>query len=594
MVLEQEELKKQLKWLIRLRWTGIIGVLVATHVFREIDFLSFSLIPVYAILGFASLYNIYLKWRLRFPNEDLFRLAGIQIFFDQATLALAVYFSGGCDSPFTYFFIFHVVISGIILPWRYTAVVAVLAVFFPAVVMGFKHLGILPHYSIFRNEIMIFSNLSMMGSYGLAFISTVFLTAYFVAYLSRKLHEKNQEVLRLYALSERLRSSIRLNEVIGIIEQEVHSFLGSSKSIYLHIDKAMRRIVPEGTKRANGITLTERNSISDAILTGVPYIIERRVVTSDHEIVVLDLLDTDRCAVLPVSAASLHACYDYFHCADIDCRAYGNKAEKCWQVSGTHCRGAVLRNYQEKLELCMNCELFTPVGALVIDMPQNIFPRSSTDMDACRRLLDASGLAVSNALLYEKTMELSKTDGLTGLKNHREFKDALNAEVMRSKRYRRTFSLLMIDIDHFKHYNDTNGHPQGDVLLKKISELIRDNFKDTDIVARYGGEEFAVILLETETKDHAVSVAERMRAMVEWCKFPKEETQPLGKVTISIGVSCYPEDGSTADEILQAADKALYCAKREGKNRVVAFSSKSMPLCHTSSDDNSTGQADTT
>lgn len=99
-------------------------------------------------------------------------------------------------------------------------------------------------------------------------------------------------------------------------------------------------------------------------------------------------------------------------------------------------------------------------------------------------------------------------------------------------------------MDHFKHYNDTNGHPQGDMLLKKLGELICDNFKDTDVVARHGGEEFAVLVLEAGAKDQATAVAERLRAIVDWCKFPKEDTQPGGKMTASIGVSCFPKTGT--------------------------------------------------
>ncbi len=103
-----------------------------------------------------------------------------------------------------------------------------------------------------------------------------------------------------------------------------------------------------------------------------------------------------------------------------------------------------------------------------------------------------------------------------------------------------------------------------------MAELIQNNFKDTDIAARYGGEEFAVLLVEIGAKDQTVAVAERLRAIVERHKFSYEQTQPGGSVTISIGVSCYPEDGLAADELIQAADEALYRAKNEGRNRVVA------------------------
>ena len=101
---DKEELRESMGWLIKLRWIGILGVLVGTHVIREIPFLSFSLIPVYIILGFAALYNLYFRRELKFPAADLKKLAVLQIFLDQITLALAVYFSGGCDSPFYLFF----------------------------------------------------------------------------------------------------------------------------------------------------------------------------------------------------------------------------------------------------------------------------------------------------------------------------------------------------------------------------------------------------------------------------------------------------------------------------------------------------------
>jgi diguanylate cyclase (GGDEF)-like protein len=272
---------------------------------------------------------------------------------------------------------------------------------------------------------------------------------------------------------------------------------------------------------------------------------------------------------LPVMAASLSPCYVYFNCSDRECTAYGNEIQKCWQISGTHCKGRIFRNYLEKLDSCLSCELFRPVGLYVLNLEREYTPLDKVDMGACMRLLDAAGLAVSNALLFERTLGLSKIDGLTGLKNHREFKEALSAEFLRARRYQRSFALMMLDIDNFKHYNDTNGHPQGDILLKKLADLIKDNLKDTDVVARYGGEEFAIIMFEI-TKNEAVKVAERLRHLVEWLKLPNEQGQPGGKVTVSIGVSAYPDDADSLEKLLDEADAALYRAKHEGRNRVEA------------------------
>jgi diguanylate cyclase (GGDEF)-like protein len=566
---DSKDLRERLRWLVGLRWIGILSVFVTTHVVRELSALSFSLIPVYAILGFAALYNLFFSWSLRFPNHDARKIAVAQIFLDQFTLALAMYFSGGCDSPFIYFFIFHIVISGILLPWGYTLVFAFLAVLFPMAVMGLKHYGILPHFGIFKDEPMLFTNLTVVASYGVAFVATIFLTAYFVTYLSRRLHEKNEEIRRLYALSERLRSSIRIAEVISIIERELCGFTGINRSRYIPLDKSRRVLTVSSPEKELNIPLVDRNSLTESLLRGAPMAIDYRTIASDYEKEVMDLMGAKKVLLLPVLAASLSSCYRYFQCSDTKCPVYGDEAGKCWQVSATHCRGRIFRNNVEKLDSCLSCELFTPVGLYALNVTAEYTPFEKVDMEACMRLLDAAGLAVSNALLYEKTLGLSKIDGLTGLKNHREFKEAFAAECLRAKRYQRGLGMMMLDVDHFKNYNDTHGHPQGDILLKKLAELIGENLKDTDVVARYGGEEFAVLLFET-TKQEAVNVAERLRHMVEWCKFPKEETQPGGKITVSVGVSGYPDDGDNMETLLSAADAALYRAKRAGRNRVIA------------------------
>jgi len=565
---DKGELRDSINWIIKLRWIGILGVLVGTHVIREIAFLSFPLTPVYIILGFASAYNFYFRWQLKFSQTDLKKNATLQILLDQITLASAVYFSGGCDSPFIYFFIFHIVISGIILPWKYTFIFCGLAIFFPAAVMWFKHIGLLPHFGIFKNEPMVFTDITVMGSYGLVFISTLFLTAYFVTYLSRKLYRKHEEIRRLYILSERLRSSIRLREVVEIIESELCGFAGAGKCSYIPLDREKRMLLFKNGADEINIPLIDRNTFTEAVLKGQAMTVDYRTLTSGYETSVLNSMGIKRAIILPIMAASLKPCYEYFNCTDKECPAYGKEAGKCWQCTTTHCKGIIMRNSLEKLDACLSCELFTPVGVYILDVSKEGIPLEEFDINACMRLLDASGLAVSNALLYEKTMELSKTDGLTGLKNHKEFKDIFHSEMLRAKRYHRPCSLLMLDIDYFKNYNDTNGHPQGDVLLKKIADLIKENLKDTDVVARYGGEEFAILLLET-TKDQAEAIAERLRSMVEWCRFPKEETQPDGKVTVSIGLSSFPDNGDTAEQILHAADNALYDAKRAGRNKVI-------------------------
>lgn len=179
------------------------------------------------------------------------------------------------------------------------------------------------------------------------------------------------------------------------------------------------------------------------------------------------------------------------------------------------------------------------------------------------------GIALENARLFEETKTLAITDGMTSLFNYRYFRERLNEEFERERRYKRELALIMIDIDFFKKYNDLNGHPKGDKLLKDFSAILKKIFRSTDIIARYGGEEFIIILPET-TKEMAVEIAERLRKDVEATAFEGGKTQPDGRVTISLGVTCYSEGLKSSDDLVKNADNLLYRAKEEGRNRVCA------------------------
>ena len=170
--------------------------------------------------------------------------------------------------------------------------------------------------------------------------------------------------------------------------------------------------------------------------------------------------------------------------------------------------------------------------------------------------------------LREETELLAHVDDLTGLYNHRFFIQQLTMEVERLKRYPTPLSLLMIDVDYFKHYNDSNGHLAGDHALKAIAHIIENSARQTDIVARYGGEEFSVILINTG-KEGAKEIAERVRSHVADTRFPNESAQPNENLTVSIGVATYSAPISTLTELIRAADNALYEAKKAGRDRVM-------------------------
>jgi diguanylate cyclase (GGDEF)-like protein/PAS domain S-box-containing protein len=170
-------------------------------------------------------------------------------------------------------------------------------------------------------------------------------------------------------------------------------------------------------------------------------------------------------------------------------------------------------------------------------------------------------------MMKEEAIRLSYTDDLTGIYNHRFFIEQLTLEVERQKRYPTPLSLLMIDIDYFKHYNDNNGHLAGDQVLKAIAILIQRGVRQSDIVARYGGEEFSAILINTG-REEALEIAERVRRNVADTRFPNENAQPNKNLTVSVGVATFSSSISTLTDLIREADHALYRAKKGGRNRI--------------------------
>lgn len=180
-------------------------------------------------------------------------------------------------------------------------------------------------------------------------------------------------------------------------------------------------------------------------------------------------------------------------------------------------------------------------------------------------------LEIKKVLLYETVERLSVTDSLTGLYVRRYFFERFGEEIERSKSYGFTFAFLMIDIDDFKKCNDTYGHLVGDVVLKDVARIMKENVREIDLVARYGGEEFAVVLPETELEG-ARHAAERIRKRIEEHVFKAYDEKV--RVTISGGIALYPDAGDGAMELVEKADQALYKAKRSGKNVVCVYKKK--------------------
>ncbi|HSQ88044.1 diguanylate cyclase [Romboutsia sp.] len=190
-----------------------------------------------------------------------------------------------------------------------------------------------------------------------------------------------------------------------------------------------------------------------------------------------------------------------------------------------------------------------------------------------------SGMYVDIEREHSKELKkIANKDELTGLYNHRYFQECLQNNISDSEENNKELSLLFMDIDYFKNYNDINGHQAGDLLLKQIGRILKNSIRQGDVVARYGGEEFAAILPNTSEED-AIKVGERIRTSIQNTTFKGQENQPDKNITISIGVSSYPRRAINKHQLINTADDALYRAKSFNKNRVESYHSVLDDLC---------------
>jgi diguanylate cyclase (GGDEF)-like protein/putative nucleotidyltransferase with HDIG domain len=211
------------------------------------------------------------------------------------------------------------------------------------------------------------------------------------------------------------------------------------------------------------------------------------------------------------------------------------------------------------------------IGILVLGKKQEDGFYSNEDINLVTSMANQTGIVIENAQLYTQATTRANTDGLTGLYNHRHFHERLEQEIARGSRFGTMFSLIMLDIDLFKTYNDIYGHLAGDQILRKLGEQLKESIRSLDMAFRYGGEEFTIILPETRIDD-AYNVAERIRKRVESKMSAK--AMPL---TISLGVGSWPADGITKEEIIASTDAAMYRAKQTGRNRTHLSSDVAKP-----------------
>jgi diguanylate cyclase (GGDEF)-like protein len=197
----------------------------------------------------------------------------------------------------------------------------------------------------------------------------------------------------------------------------------------------------------------------------------------------------------------------------------------------------------------------------------------ASDLELVDLIAPQIALALERAVWQHRANQfqlMSITDPLTGLHNRRYLEARLSEELNRSKRYDVPMSFMMIDIDDFKLYNDRNGHQAGDRALEITAQCLRSTLRKEDVASRYGGEEFSILLPQTNLNE-AGMIADRLRRTIINARFPHGETQPLGSVTVSIGLSSLSPSLNSVEAIIRAADRALYYAKSHGRNRAYAY-----------------------
>lgn len=196
-----------------------------------------------------------------------------------------------------------------------------------------------------------------------------------------------------------------------------------------------------------------------------------------------------------------------------------------------------------------------------------------------RTIMHNVQMALSKARMYKEMENQATIDGLTQIPNHRTFQEVLSKELERAGRYGSPLSLLLMDIDHFKSFNDKYGHPVGDLVLKMVARAIQGSIRSTDFCARYGGEEFVVVLIQTD-EQQSTMLAERVRSAVEAMQVQNEDT--VLRVTVSIGSATFSTDAQTKQQLIDSADKAMYFSKQSGRNRVSLFSQIGQKAAQTS------------
>ncbi|MBU1726982.1 MAG: sensor domain-containing diguanylate cyclase [Candidatus Omnitrophica bacterium] len=379
-----------------------------------------------------------------------------------------------------------------------------------------------------------------------------------------ELERTKTELSILYEISNAMRTTLKLDEILYIILTGVtaHIGLGFNRALLFLINEKDGLI--EGKMGIGPETGEEANSIWNRI---------------EHEKMDMD----DLISAYKFSNRSLESSFNQqVRNLRVALKEKGDNLLTLAVLEGMplHLTKETVQNYKHTqiIKLLNSDEMvLIPLkakdkvnGIIVADNFITRKPITKDDLRMLIMLANQAGLAIENSQLYEKTVMQAHRDSLTNLWNHGYFQYLLQSEMEKARASRIPLTLLMFDIDDFKVYNDSLGHQSGDRILKDLALLLKNQSRNMDFVCRYGGEEFTMILPSTDKKE-ALLLAERLRIDIEKNHFIHEEILPNKKLTVSIGLASFPENGLTPSDIINSSDKALYQAKNKGKNNTAVY-----------------------
>ena len=377
---------------------------------------------------------------------------------------------------------------------------------------------------------------------------------------SAELTRARREFAVLYEVSNAMRTTLDLNDILYIILTGVtsHTGLGFNRAILFLVNSLERclepkmAIGPESGEHAQKIW--KYISESDQNLDDL---IDKKKITQN--ISQSSLLNSLKDVKIPLHNNETNLLSSAYH--------QGQQMYIPQEAISQYTTDILVKNFPTNELVIMPLKAKDKVNGVIV--ADNLYTRkkiTEDDLKIFTMLANQAGLAIENSQLYEMIKHKSHTDSLTNLWNHGFFQDQLSIEIENFPKNQRPISLMMIDLDNFKQLNDTCGHQNGDIVLHALADLLKDSSREIDYVCRYGGEEFSIILTQT-TKEQGYTIAERIRTRIENHLFPSFCSDQSFHITVSIGLSTFPEDAPTKEELIMKADKAMYIAKFEGKNQ---------------------------